>query len=81
MNSLLFGLGGGGDGSGGGERERQKNARKYVIVDPSLEMGCLDEGKVRGALCPYIRLDRIRALGATLQSTLSPSHDFNACLA
>ena len=45
MNSLLFGLGGGGD-DGGGERERQKNARKYVIVDPSLEMGCLDEGKV-----------------------------------
>ena len=47
MNSLLFGLGGGGDGGGSGERERQKNARKYVIVDPSLEMGCLDEGKIR----------------------------------
>ena len=45
VNSLLFGLGGGGDV--GGERERQKNARKYVIVDPSLEMGCLDEGKIR----------------------------------
>ena len=44
MNSLLFGLGGGG-GDGGGGRERQQNARKYVIVDPSLEMGCLDEGK------------------------------------
>lgn len=43
VNSLLFGLGGAGDGGGG--RVRGKNARKYVVVDPSLEMGCLDEGK------------------------------------
>ena len=53
MNSLLFGLEGGGDGGDGdgSERERQKNARKYVIVDPSLEMGCLDEGKnIHGAI-------------------------------